>query len=106
GVTIRGGQSHFGAGLSVFNGTTVVNDSTITANRAQAVTGQAVVGGGGIGVLGPAFGGVQSLTLNRVTVSANTSTLHGGGIYNGGQIVMNDSTVSGNTATSQGGGVY
>ena len=38
GVTIRGGQSHFGAGLSVFNGTTVVNDSTITANRAQAVT--------------------------------------------------------------------
>jgi len=106
GLTIRGGQSHFGGGVSIFNGATTINDSTITANRAQNVTGNNVIGGGGIAVLGPFSGGVQSLTLNRTTVSNNTSTLHGGGIYNGGQIVMNDSTVSGNTAASQGGGVY
>lgn len=106
GVTLRGGFSHFGAGLQVLNGTVVVNDSTVTANKAAATSSNAVLGGGGVGVLGSVFGLTQHVTLNRVTVSANTSTLHGGGIYNSGTLVTNDVTVNGNSASSQGGGIY
>jgi hypothetical protein len=60
-------------------------------------------------------GGIWSsatLTLNRSTISANTSTGDAGGIWNGlGTLTLNDSTVSDNTANgsywqSGGGGIY
>jgi predicted outer membrane repeat protein len=105
GVTITGGFANFGAGLQVNNGIVVVNDSTISGNKA-ATTTPAASGGGGIGVLGRSFTASQQLTLNRVTVSGNTTTARGGGIYAAGPVTINDSTFTGNSATVQGGGAY
>src|SRR5205814_1792114 len=94
GLTIKGGFANFGAGLQVDNGAVVVSDSVITANKA-ATTSPAASGGGGIGVLGT-FLGPTSLVLNRVTVSANSTTASGGGIYAAGPVSINDSTITGN----------
>ncbi len=54
-------------------------------------------------------GGIRNdgdLTLNDVTVDANSASLRAGGIVNeGGNLTLNDSTVSGNTAGVNGGGI-
>ncbi|MCY4464465.1 MAG: SH3 domain-containing protein [Chloroflexi bacterium] len=47
------------------------------------------------------------MILNNSTVSNNTVSRNGGGIYvNGGTVTLNNSTVSGNTAGTDGGGIY
>ncbi|MBI2913860.1 MAG: CSLREA domain-containing protein, partial [Chloroflexi bacterium] len=60
--------------------------------------------GGNPGAKGGGIYNSGTLTLNKSTVSSNTSPVafSGGGIYNGGTLTVNDSTVSGNS----GGGIY
>ncbi len=96
-VTLTRGFSNFfgGGGISLFTGNVVVNDSAVTANN--SLSG---LGGGGIAVVGTAFGTAQNLTLNRVTVSANTATNGvGGGIWSAGPVTLIDSTITNNRAT-------
>lgn len=72
----------------------------LSNNTAGAAPGN----GGGMHITG-----AGDATLNDVTVSANTATAEGGGLWNGaGTMIVTDSTVSGNTAegadADQGGG--
>ena len=71
------------------------------------VTGGVITGGNGL------YGGVDMIdgtfTMNGGTISDNTATNDGGGVYvdQDGTFNMSDGTISGNTATNyDGGGVY
>ena len=100
------GASNTGRAGAIYNfgGTTVINDSVITANTAA--------NGGGLNnaatptTPGPAQPG--NLTFNRCIVSNNTSTSSGGGMQNfsTSTVTINDSTFMGNTSggTTGGGG--
>lgn len=103
-ITIRNGNALNGTGgglatvgggiLNWGVGTTTVNDSVISGNKA--------VDGGGIFNIS---NGV--IELNRCTVSGNTSNTNGGGISNFtfGTARINDSTIENNTA-AYGGGLF
>ncbi|NEO85352.1 MAG: CHAT domain-containing protein [Spirulina sp. SIO3F2] len=54
-------------------------------------------------------GGIHStgnLTLNSSMISGNSTGQHGGGIYGNGTITVNNSTISGNLTFDFGGGMY
>ncbi len=104
GVTIRNGNALNGTGgglatvgggiLNWGVGTTTVNDSVISGNKAAD--------GGGIFNISNGI-----IVLNRTTVSGNTSNSNGGGISNFtfGTAHINDSTIENNTAV-YGGGLF
>jgi predicted outer membrane repeat protein len=89
------------------------DQTTITGGR-QVVT---VAGGvsatiksvtisGGESAFGGGIFNNGTLTLKESTVSGNTASFFGGGIYNnGGTLTLQESTVSGNTAHEGGGGI-
>ena len=59
---------------------------------------------------GNSYGGgitnAGTMTVTDSTISGNTASYEGGGIYNnGGTMTVTDSTISGNTASSGGGGI-
>lgn len=98
------GEANTGRAGAIYNfgGTTVINDSVITANTAAN-------GGGLNNAATPATPGPAqpaNLTLNRCIVSNNTSTSSGGGMQNfsTSTITINDSTISGNSGGSGTGG--
>lgn len=80
------------------NGTLVVNYSTISGNMASD--------GGGIANVN--LSGTTSVTMLLATVSGNSATNQGGGIYNatGATILITDSTITANSAAAEGGGIY
>jgi len=78
--------------FQVFSNTTVAIDSLTLTN------GRATVGGG--------IANQGALTLNRCTVTGNSSSLYGGGIYNVGGLTLSNCTISGNSAAMDGGGIY
>jgi parallel beta-helix repeat protein len=62
---------------------------------------------GGTAAFGGGIANSGTLNLENSTVSGNTATFTGGGIYNRlGTVTLDNSTVSGNTAPSFGGGIY
>src|SRR5262249_14745485 len=119
--------SSIGAGIDAFNSPLTLTDSLVSANHA-------VTGGGGLHLLADSpisistvsgctfFGNEASyggalvahdlvLTIRNSTISRNTATSKGGGIFNGtfsvgGGLTVRNSTISGNTATTKGGGIY
>ena len=93
-----GGGISNGGGLSAGGTLTIIN-STVNGNLAF---GQHDAKPWGIG------GGIYSwagaaLTFSNSTLSNNTATRSGGGLYGGG--VIKNSTLSGNTASEEGGGI-
>ncbi len=79
-----------------------------TANIAISMSGLTITGGNAND-----GGGIKNkdedLTLNRVTLSGNTSTDDGGGLWADGfymDLTIIDSIISGNTSSSEGGGIY
>ena len=83
-----------GGGIWQFGGTLLVTGSTISGNAAP--------GGAGITSID------VDLTVENSTISGNTATLFGGGLYhNGGSATVTNSTISGNAGgTIGGGGIY
>jgi hypothetical protein len=97
-------------------GTMTVSSSTVTGNTAWAgggisnagsmtlssdiLSGDSAVEGGGISNASGA-----TATVSGTTLSGESASYHGGGIYNGGTMTLSGSTVTGNTATS-GGGIF
>ncbi len=94
----HGNNAQVGGGLCNNAGTTIVDNTTISANAAFS--------GGGIYNVAPLF--VQNGSLIGGTGAGNQAlSADGGGIYNFfGDIVIDASTVSANTAVRDGGGIY
>ena len=96
GSTLSGNFATYGSGGGIWNnGTATVTDTTVSGNSAKL--------GGGI----YNFSGLPgSLTLDGVSLYGN-SAQYGGAIYDAsGKVTLSDSTLTGNSATQQGGGIY
>lgn len=93
--SVLSGNSTTKSGGALFNdGTATLTNVTVSANEAGT-------DGGGISNSGV-------ISLNNVTLSGNMSA-RGGGLHHdgvGSTLVMTSVTVSSNTATNQGGGIY
>lgn len=86
----------YGGGAYVYRATVNLVDTTVDLNTAGNW-------GGGL------YQDRGDMTLTRVTVSNNTAGKDGAGVYVGGQgatTAIANSTVSGNSATNLGGGIY
>src|SRR6266542_4140668 len=90
---------HIGSGKIV-----AISDLTITNGNAW-----------GPGIWDPVGGGIYNdhatLAVSRCTLSGNSASSDGGGIYNAGvegsaTLTLSDSTLSGNSASHDGGGIY
>ena len=95
GLTLTGGQSLTGGGISSL-GTLTLIDSTVSGNTASA-------SGGGINSIG-------TVSLTGSTVSDNSAGVNGGGIFSDAffydMLTLTDSTISGNSAAVNGGGIF
>jgi hypothetical protein len=97
-MTITDGNGN-GTGFAG-DGGGIENSGTLTVSE-SAVSNSAASNGGGI------FNDSNAaLTLNQTTVSGNSGTVFGGGIYNNGMMTLNQSSVSENSATYGGGGIF
>jgi sorbitol-specific phosphotransferase system component IIA len=121
--TVSGNTARFGGGIYNHEAGVTLNNSTVSDNTAEeegggmyaglyseatlnnsTVSGNTAPRGGGICMCGfTAF-----LTLGgKSSVSRNTASGNGGGIYNLWSVTLNDSSsVSRNTASGNGGGIY
>jgi len=120
--TISGNSSGYWGG-AIYNtpsSTLTVTDSTIAANSAgdlgggicnegpltvtaSTVSGNSAPHGGGISTGTGDWG--STLTLINSTISENTATVAGGGIWSVGRMWVSNCTISGNSS-ADGGGVY
>ena len=88
-----------GGGIFVANGSLELDHSLVDANTA-------VTGGGGIYAGGWTAGAGTAVTIIDSTISNNTGSSYGGGIYTSVLLTLVNSTISNNTATVFGGGIY
>lgn len=107
GLTIRGGSSDLGAGIShcpFADSSLTLTDCVVTGNSATGAS----EGGGGIANLGAGFcGSAPELVLVDSTVSLNTVVKDGAGIYNrGGSVAVTAATFSDNDAVERGGAIF
>ncbi|GAB5404998.1 MAG: hypothetical protein Aurels2KO_32290 [Aureliella sp.] len=95
-LTIANGNSGNVPGGGIRNqssGNVTVADAAVTANNA-------VVGAGIYHING-------TLTIQRTTISQNSSQLRGGGLeIEGGEATITDTSISGNSSVLQGGGIW
>ena len=89
--TVSGNSAAFGGGI---------NASTVTLTRSTVSGNSAGTAGGGI------YAGL-SVTLDNSTLSGNSSDW-GGAVYQGGGTTLHstNSTITGNSATTEGGGIW
>jgi CSLREA domain-containing protein/uncharacterized repeat protein (TIGR02543 family) len=91
GITITGGNSVNGGGITN-NGTATVTNSAISGNT---------------GGCGGAICNYGTLKLSGSTLSGNTASFNGGGIVNAGTLTVINSTIANNTAHyDYGGGIF
>jgi hypothetical protein len=124
GCTISGNSATYGGGIYNAATLTVTDSSTISGNSATygggiynanaffpggSVTVRDTVLTGNSAIDGGAIYNDAGATLDikgSSTLSSNTASDSGGGIYNLGMATVEESTLSGNTAGSKGGGIY
>lgn len=137
GSTITGNKAGSGGGVATYNGTLTINNSTISNNTASTGIGPGYADGGGVfskavhvtysyptsivsstitgnrarfggGVYARNTGVGSEVTIDGSTISQNTATLSGGGIYNyaGSVAITNSSVITDNRAVKHGGGIY
>ncbi len=117
-TAVNGGAIYVGA-----NGGLTMTDSSIVGYTASAdggaiyslglvvlesstISGNTAVNGGGI-YIGSSSSGEGGLTTSKSTITLNTATGSGGGIYNlGGNLQLVTTTISTNLAYGSGGGIY
>jgi CSLREA domain-containing protein len=106
-VTVQNGGGFygmiFGAGIANY-GTLTLRSVTVKNNLANGGGAQGIVAGGGVA-------NNKSLSIFDSTISANTAlggANGGGGLYNSyeGAMSLLNTTVSGNTTTAAGGGIF
>ncbi|NET45751.1 DUF4347 domain-containing protein [Okeania sp. SIO2B3] len=96
-VEVTGGRVSGNGGGIKNSGTLTINNSIISNNSPNEVTG---VIGYGSGIYNS-----NTLTINNSTITGNLST-SGGGIHNVGIANINNSNISGNSASLSGGGIF
>lgn len=89
-----------GGGVYARSRPIVVRDSVFADNRADGENGSYPLRGGG------AIGSENGLTLERSTITANSTPFSGGGIYVRSQLSILDSTIDHNIAGRSGGGIH
>ena len=95
--TTVAGNAFFPAGAGIANtGTLTLTESTVSDNQAFGVDGA----GGGIWNRAPA-----TATITNSTISGNTSTDEGGGVWNDGKLDLTNVTITDNQAEF-GGGIF
>jgi predicted outer membrane repeat protein len=105
GITLDGGPGTNRVMYVPFGGMVTLRRLTVTGGNGTGSvdvllgSGSGTSGGGGLYNSG-------LLTLERCTVSGNTSPNVGGGIANFGILRMDRCTISGNTAAERGGGIF
>lgn len=109
-LTIEGGGITIEAnGYSALDFDSMKPDTTVSISNLTVNGARTEENGGGIRVDAEQWGGIHSIDIFDVTVSNNTTTGRGGGLYLYGadSIVLDNVTVTGNTAESgNGGGAY
>ena len=99
GCTFSGGVCTSNTGVGVF----AVNRSVTASLTALTIQHGNTTGGIGGGI----YNNISStLTLTNSTITGNSATLDGGGIYNNGTATVTNSTFSGNSSSHIGGGIY
>jgi hypothetical protein len=98
-----------GGGLYVSGGSLTVVSSTLASDQGTggspgvgASVGSSVAQGGGLYI----FSNAGTPAVTGSTLSENSATYDGGGIYNQGTLTVSDSTLSGNSGGGAGGGIY
>jgi CSLREA domain-containing protein len=116
-ITLMQGELRIGVfranvGKLTINGTGATM-LTISGNNASHVflnTDFAVTEINGLTVSNGNNSGIRTntgnLTLNNLTISNNTTSASGGGIFNASGLIINNSTISNNSAGQGGGGIY
>jgi hypothetical protein len=100
-IEVRGSQS--GGGYRVFNITSAATDVTISGLTVN--NGSDAVGGGGINNAGTLS--LVNMAVGKASNSSGNLTAgSGGGIANSGTLTITNSTISNNTATVSGGGIF
>jgi hypothetical protein len=104
-MTLRGcilsGNSTTAWGSGIYTGASAtVSNCTITGNSGRPGYAPVAYGGG----IFNDFGG--TITVSACTLSDNSATYEGGGIYNNSTMAVSDCTLSCNSATYEGGGIY
>jgi hypothetical protein len=94
--TITGNTGFVGGGVNV--GTMNLGSDTFTLNKG-VVAGY--VAGATYGIGGALYNGNMA-TINKCTLSSNTTVSVGGGVFNRGNLSVINSTISGNSVTSSG----
>lgn len=88
-----------GGGICSFNDHVMLMRSTVSGNQANGI-------GRGGGIYTEAQAMLSTLEVTDSTISDNTTTTDGGGIFNlGDTVTITNSTISGNTADGHGGGI-
>jgi len=100
-----------GSGLATANGGTIGSVFTITGGMTFAGTTSLdglSISGGSAALGGGVFNNGGTVTLADDTISGNTASNDGGGVYNAAGITttLTNDTISGNTATNNGGGLF
>jgi predicted outer membrane repeat protein len=105
-LTLIGAGDGSGAGNTILRGLGTNSVVRVTNSVSTATLKGLRITGGAWGTLG---GGISShadaLTVTDCTVTGNTSTTNGGGIFSFAALVLNSSTVSGNGTNYRGGGI-
>ena len=96
-LTVRNGQTG-GAGGGI------ISESTLTVLRCLITNNRAGSAGGGI--YSEPLSPTGTLTVRESLVAGNRSGFAGGGIATGSNLTLSNSTLSGNTASDGGGGLY
>ena len=94
--TLRGNQSSVGGGAIAADFDVTIVDSTLADNEST---------GTGLLEYGGAINAGGTVTVNRSTLSGNSSALAGGAVVAAGKVTIVNSTVTGNKATTEGGGI-
>jgi hypothetical protein len=109
GLTIQHGLSNSGYGGGILNnGTLTLNNSTVSSNYA-AIAGDGIYNatGGTLTVTNSTLSGNPTGKFAAVACKNGfPCPIGGGGIYNAGTVIVTNSTLSFNSATGDGGGIY
>ncbi len=106
-VYVGGGTVQIGGGVTLKDGTVLVEEGSEDASKCAIRNSDAAVNGGGVYVLGNAGQDGAAVIMNGGEIHSNTAGQDGGGMYiRQGKVDIFDGSFHDNKAANDGGGVY